>query len=515
MIEYHMTTDEFRIVIPAADAHQADPQRVAEMLELWLQSKPKDTMIPTNNPGTGASPYPTILDLAKRVTALEACEEARRSPDIARQILSLLTPVQVRELFAAHCLPAFTEPMNDLAKRVEVLERAHKPVDAGPAYDGIAVRKMLDDERAAFQSAVCGTTPPADDAAVHGLMQLFAGWDAGGNRRQLFRSEAESIAAAIRQGKVPGLHFMPHLEQHLQRQCNDIAAKDAALAKRHLQAKEMHGQIAALRAQLAEATASLDLQRKSNERARARYDAAHPEDAGKWPDRTDMVLWLMGECDSIGVELRMEKVACEEKQRELDAAMKAKEEAEKRADEMEGKAGEWIAKHIHDDLKQRLREANADAERAKAERNRLEKEYVEIHRLKKALVDCATAVGASTTTQNSLDFLTYVPGEVLAVLNHERKISEATRQDVQKANRKIEDMHAEVAALKGRRVTLPPLRHIKSRAVSDYTFSEHAEGWDDAVHEMAQWLDLVGIPYDELQSCTVETLRAAGVEVTP
>jgi hypothetical protein len=44
MIEYHITPTEFRIVIPAADAHQASPQRVAEMLDLWLQSKPKENM---------------------------------------------------------------------------------------------------------------------------------------------------------------------------------------------------------------------------------------------------------------------------------------------------------------------------------------------------------------------------------------------------------------------------------------------------------------------------------------
>lgn len=37
------------------------------------------------------------------------------------------------------------------------------------------------------------------------------------------------------------------------------------------------------------------------------------------------------------------------------------------------------------------------------------------------------------------------------------------------------------------------LRHLKSRAVSDYTFSEHAEGWDDAMHAVADQLAKVGI----------------------
>ena len=62
-----------------------------------------------------------------------------------------------------------------------------------------------------------------------------------------------------------------------------------------------------------------------------------------------------------------------------------------------------------------------------------------------------------------------------------------------------------------RKIKLPALRHIKSRAVSDYTFSDHAEGWDDAVLEMAQWLDLCGIPYEEPAACTRETLIAAGI----
>jgi hypothetical protein len=48
VIEYHLATDEFRIVIPAADAHQADPKRVAEMLDLWMQSKPKENDMPFN-----------------------------------------------------------------------------------------------------------------------------------------------------------------------------------------------------------------------------------------------------------------------------------------------------------------------------------------------------------------------------------------------------------------------------------------------------------------------------------
>jgi len=46
---------------------------------------------------------------------------------------------------------------------------------------------------------------------------------------------------------------------------------------------------------------------------------------------------------------------------------------------------------------------------------------------------------------------------------------------------------------------LPRRRHIKSRAVSDYTFSEHAEGWDDCLEEVMQLLDLYGIPFGRSQ----------------
>ena len=58
---------------------------------------------------------------------------------------------------------------------------------------------------------------------------------------------------------------------------------------------------------------------------------------------------------------------------------------------------------------------------------------------------------------------------------------------------------------------LPRRRHIKSRAVSDYTFSEHAEGWDDCLEEVMQLLDLYGIPFDDPKDCTTETLHDAGI----
>ena len=58
---------------------------------------------------------------------------------------------------------------------------------------------------------------------------------------------------------------------------------------------------------------------------------------------------------------------------------------------------------------------------------------------------------------------------------------------------------------------LPARRHIKDRKVSDYTYSEHAEGWDDCLEEVAQLLDLHGIPFEMPGRCTRESLRIAGI----
>ena len=43
----------------------------------------------------------------------------------------------------------------------------------------------------------------------------------------------------------------PFTIEHMGRMASDIAAKDAALASRHLQVKQLHGEIAALRARIA------------------------------------------------------------------------------------------------------------------------------------------------------------------------------------------------------------------------------------------------------------------------
>ena len=61
-------------------------------------------------------------------------------------------------------------------------------------------------------------------------------------------------------------------------------------------------------------------------------------------------------------------------------------------------------------------------------------------------------------------------------------------------------------------IRLPPYRYIKDRSVSDYTYSAHADGYDDCLEDIAQLLDLHGIPFEMPGRCTKEDLRAWGVD---
>jgi len=61
-------------------------------------------------------------------------------------------------------------------------------------------------------------------------------------------------------------------------------------------------------------------------------------------------------------------------------------------------------------------------------------------------------------------------------------------------------------------IPLPPRRYIKDRSISDYTYSEHADGFDDCLEEVMQRLDLYGIKFEEPRDCTKESLIAAGID---
>lgn len=123
-----------------------------------------------------------------------------------------------------------------------------------------------------------------DDAAVEALRELT--FIEGENRPYALMSwkgderehAACAILAAIHAGKVKGVW------------CDDY---NLTLK---LSAQEL--EIAALRDRVAELQSSMDVQMKSNERARTRYAEAHPQSNGRWPDRTDMVLWLMQAVDN-------------------------------------------------------------------------------------------------------------------------------------------------------------------------------------------------------------------------
>jgi hypothetical protein len=225
-----------------------------------------------------------------------------------------------------------------------------KPVDAGPvelAADRAALGKPdagwsepLPEVTAGMEAVMRGATPPADDAAVEALIRVL--------RRSASMMTTASIAncilAAIRRGQVPGI-WATRLNPEAVRNAHmeEIAAlrtevdavirsRDIAMCGNDLLIKERDQ----LKARVAELEASLDLQRKSNEQARKRYDHAHPDEAGKWPDRTDMVLWLMVEYDKMAFE--------------------------------------------HDKMASECLGAKADAEQAKAERNKNEAQWVEMQR---------------------------------------------------------------------------------------------------------------------------------------
>ena len=117
------------------------------------------------------------------------------------------------------------------------------PVHAEDSRDALSSAEWRSIRDNAGCVAQAQDKPVADDAAVDALRVLSWGI--------LAYSTAKEQHEKIKAGNVPGVAYMPYTEAHMQRQCSDIAAKDAALAKRHQQVKDMHAEIAALRAELA------------------------------------------------------------------------------------------------------------------------------------------------------------------------------------------------------------------------------------------------------------------------
>ena len=60
-------------------------------------------------------------------------------------------------------------------------------------------------------------------------------------------------------------------------------------------------------------------------------------------------------------------------------------------------------------------------------------------------------------------------------------------------------------------IKLPPYRYIKDRSVSDYTYSEHADGYDDCLTDIMVLLDDAGIEYEGPAHCTKEYLANRGL----
>ncbi len=60
-------------------------------------------------------------------------------------------------------------------------------------------------------------------------------------------------------------------------------------------------------------------------------------------------------------------------------------------------------------------------------------------------------------------------------------------------------------------IRLPPYRYIKDRSVSDYTYSAHADGYDDCLSDIMELLDRSGISYDKPDCITKDELMALGL----
>lgn len=66
--------------------------------------------------------------------------------------------------------------------------------------------------------------------------------------------------------------------------------------------EEMNEELEAIRAERDELQASFDLRWKADMRAIKRWQAAHPGKENVWPDRADLVVWLMSELDRLEAE---------------------------------------------------------------------------------------------------------------------------------------------------------------------------------------------------------------------
>ena len=68
------------------------------------------------------------------------------------------------------------------------------------------------------------------------------------------------------------------------------------------------------------------------------------------------------------------------------------------------------------------------------------------------------------------------------------------------------DLGSSITHLETMRPIVLTCRYLKDRSVSDYTFSQHADGWDDAMHDVEQQLKAAGVPYT-VRDATAEELE--------
>lgn len=60
-------------------------------------------------------------------------------------------------------------------------------------------------------------------------------------------------------------------------------------------------------------------------------------------------------------------------------------------------------------------------------------------------------------------------------------------------------------------IRLPPYRYIKDRSVSDYTYSSHADGYDDCLTDVICALDAAGYVFEEPHKITKDELQKLGL----
>jgi predicted nucleic acid-binding Zn-ribbon protein len=224
----------------------------------------------------------------------------------------------VRGLFAKTGAGTYSGAMQDIinrqdaeiaALRAEVERLTRERDEARADADAIALHhEAANKDKCHYQARVAELEAQQQADALELYKHRTRGDGACAERDQL-KAEVERLTRALttvsdeaREDQNNLKARVAELEATRELHHNTLRQKNAEIERLHRENIEAQAERDRLAAELAEARSSLEAQRASNERARKRYDYAHPAEAGKWPDRTDMVLWLMKEYDDMAKE---------------------------------------------------------------------------------------------------------------------------------------------------------------------------------------------------------------------